>query len=1031
MLETGRGFGGRRVGNFPGRDQLARGIGLGLSSLILAVVPILRAAEVLAGPRVPPTEPGQAASTLAIRPGFTAELVAAEPLVTSPVALTVDEGGRAFVVEMRDYSERRPERLGRVRLLTDTNQDGRYDAATVFLPDLPWPTAIMSWDGGVFLGATPDILYAKDTDGDGVADLREVIFTGFASDYAPFATNQLNVQALMNSFQWGLDCQIHGATSMSGGQVTLVDSAFTRAWRKRGGKDLTEAAPTVDLRGRDFAFDPRTLELRAETGGGQHGMSLDDTGRKFVCSNSDHLQLVAFDEVAAPVNRFHDLPTSRRSIAADGSAAEVFRRSPDEPWRVVRTRWRVSGVVPGMVEGGGRASGYFTGATGVTIYRGDDYGRDFSGDAFIADCGSNLIHRKKLHPAVDGVLLVGERAADEQRSEFVASSDNWFRPVQFYNAPDGCLWAIDMYREVIEHPWSLPAPIKAELDLDSGRERGRLWRLKPLESSVPRTRTHLTDLSVTNLVATLAHANGWHRDTAARLLYQRGDAETQAALRAKAAHWSKMFPLGPTAATGRIQLLELLSNLGALEENVLLSAGRDESSSVRRYAYRLLARRTFRSAAGENLLLARAREETDALAGMELAFALASAPTAAKVEALGTLLRSESPWVRSAAVQAAGGLAPVLWTGLIPSPGVSSSAGQGAVLVELASTLGRTGDPEVLEKALAESCRLNPPSLAFRVTDALREGVRRRGGSLKVYDGTGALKVLLEEVAAQVSSGYLADISPEAVRLVPLLDSERALQMLPGRLSVDNSPAVREAALLALAQLGGESWARALAEVLVTVPAELRPRVQAMLVGRVEGANELLRRMELHELRLDQLDSTTLVALKAHGTPAVRTRARALLGEPPESRQAVVESFIAALDSPGDVDRGRVIFQERCASCHAWRGQGVALGPDLASVAANGREKLLVSILDPNREVVSTFAAWTAETTDGQTVSGILTRRTGTAVTLRQAGGAEVTLEIASVRDVRSESRSLMPEGLEAGLSPERLADLLAFLTAN
>ncbi|HYV29191.1 MAG TPA: PVC-type heme-binding CxxCH protein, partial [Candidatus Eisenbacteria bacterium] len=484
-------------------------------------------------PRIPPTAPDKALSTFRIKSGFRLELVAAEPLVVDPIAMSFDENGRLFVVEMRDYSERRDERLGRIRLLEDTDGDGRFDKSTVYLDHLPWPTAVICYNGGIFVGATPDILYCKDTNGDGVADVKEVVFTGFASDYAPYQTNRLNVQAMLNSFNWGLDNRIHGATSMSGGKVVSAKHP---------------EAPALELRGRDFSFDPRDLTLRAESGGGQHGLSFDNRGRKFVCSNSSHIQMLMYEERYAARNPYFPLPSALVGIAVDGPAAEVYRLSPDEPWRVIRTQWRVSGLVPGPVEGGGRPSGYFTGATGVTIYRGNAFPEEFLGDAFVADCGSNLVHRKKLRPAnpvplpsltpgerdrVRGhgswkegmpasVELKAERPADEQKVEFLASTDNWFRPVQFANAPDGCLYVLDMYREIIEHPWSLPPGIKKHLDLNAGNDRGRIYRIVP-EKFRRRPAVRLGDASPAELVKTLEHPNGWHRDTAARLLYERQD----------------------------------------------------------------------------------------------------------------------------------------------------------------------------------------------------------------------------------------------------------------------------------------------------------------------------------------------------------------------------------------------------------------------------------------------------------------------------------------------------------------------------
>jgi len=430
-------------------------------------------------PRVPPTEPSGALSTFQIKKGFRIELVAAEPLVVDPIAMAFDEDGRLFVVEMRDYPERRNERphLGRIRMLEDTDGDGRFDKSAVYVDNLPWPTAVICWNGGIFVGATPDILYCKDTNGDGVAEVREVVFTGLASDYAPYEVNKLNVQALFNGFTWGLDNRIHCANGGDGGNVHAVDSEFVRAWRSRAGitpDSELRTQKSVDLRGHDFSFDPRALRLRLESGGGQYGLSFDDRGGKFVCSNSAHIREVMYEERYGGRNPFCALPAAAVDIARDGPAAPVYRLSPDEPWRVIRTRWRVAGLVPGPVEGGGRPSGYFSGATGITIYRGNAFPEDFHGDAFVADCGSNLIHRKKLFP--DGVGLIAQRAEDEQKVEFLASRDNWFRPVQMANAPDGTLYIADMYREVIEHPWSLPASIKQYLDLNSGNDRGRIYR---------------------------------------------------------------------------------------------------------------------------------------------------------------------------------------------------------------------------------------------------------------------------------------------------------------------------------------------------------------------------------------------------------------------------------------------------------------------------------------------------------------------------------------------------------------------------
>ena len=512
------------------------------AGMLFASTFVTRAAEPVSSPeqlpRIAPTEVAEIMSTFEVRDGFTMDLVASEPLVVDPVAMDFDAWGRAYVVEMRGYSERRPEKLGRIKMLKDSDRDGTLDQSVVYAKDLPWPTAVMCYDGGIFVGATPDIFYFKDTNGDGTADVRQLVFTGFASASAPYRIDQLNMQAMLNSFHWGPDNRIHGATGLAGGNVY---------------SPLRPDQPPLNLRGKDFSFDPRTLEIRAESGGAQNGMSFDSRGRKFVCSNSDHLQYIVHDYAFAGLNPHIKPKPSRISIAEDGPAAPVFRISPDEPWRIVRTKWRVAGAVRGPVEGGGTPSGYFTGATGATLFTGDAWGSEFVDHAFIADCGSNLIHRKALYPK--GHVVTAQRPPEESGIEFVRSSDNWFRPVQFSNGPDGNLYVLDMYREVIEHPWSLPQGIKQFLDLNSGNDRGRIYRIRQSDSKL-KQRTMPGEAKGMELVQMLGHSNHWHRETARRLVIERRMLHLENAVRA--------LLVDSNDVPAQISAIQVLSGLGTL-----------------------------------------------------------------------------------------------------------------------------------------------------------------------------------------------------------------------------------------------------------------------------------------------------------------------------------------------------------------------------------------------------------------------------------------------------------------------------------
>ncbi len=984
-------------------------------------------------PRVPATAPAAAAGTFTVRPGFQAQLVASEPRVMSPVAVAFDETGAAYVVEMRDYSERREDHLGVIRRLVDTDFDGRMDTATVLADGLPWPTAIACWDGGVFVGATPDIWYLKDVDGDGRAEIREKIFTGFGSETQPLDPAKLNVQAMLNSFHWGIDQRIQGATSMAGGRVSLVDSVFVRNWRLWAGVTNAVLPEAVSLRGRDFAFDPRTLELSPTPGGGQHGMSFDSTGRKFLCSNSDHLQQVLYDEIGLPSDPDQPLPASRVSIAADGPAAEVFRRSPDEPWRVLRTRWRVAGLVAGPVEGGGRPSGYFTGATGVTVHRGDAYPPDTAGDVFIGDAGSNLVHRKHLRLEADGIRLTGERVASEAHSEFLASTDNWFRPVQFVNAPDGCLWVIDMYRETIEHPWSLPEGLKKFLDLNSGHDRGRLWRLAPIGFDAAAATRRVQDFAgadTARLVDLLDHPNGWHRDTAARLLHQHRDSAAVGRMREKLN--------GKTSPYGRIHLLQLLASHSGLDTKSVGIALADSDEAVRATAVDLSDRMEGLLPKSWVLLAA----DPSARVRLAVARKLSRIPVSERGDVVAKLVTAGPDLVRSIALAASGGSELALW------PEVRRQAPE--VLPALARRVGRRSSPESLQPILLELSAITPRSLRFSIAAHLGEGLADAGKNLRLVDSGHRLSGLWEDAkklaadpqASRVrtlgkSDVAFVDLNPDdpaarlaALRLIALAPEEEALPVLAGRLRSEPE-AVQSLAVEGLSRFRGVTWAKTVSTQLQSVAPAMRSRLVTLLLRRAEGRAALVQALDQSWIRVTDLDADAIVALRRANDPELRADVKRWLGEPPADRQTVVDRFLPALSQTGTGSRGAEIFQQRCSVCHQLRGVGQVLGPDLASVASNGPEKLLVAILDPNREVAPNFMAWRAVLKDGDEVTGILVREEGPTLVLRQAGGQEVVIRRDSLASLENSGRSLMPEGLEEGLDPSQLADLLAHLAGG
>ncbi|MGD9646631.1 MAG: PVC-type heme-binding CxxCH protein [Pirellulales bacterium] len=958
-------------------------------------------------PRIAATPAAMALETFQPLPGFRVEQVAAEPLVRDPVAMAFDADGRLFVVEMCDYSEQDQDFLGNVRLLEDRDGDGHFETSTLFADKLSWPTAITCFDGGVFVGAAPDIWYLKDDDVDGRADTRRKVFTGFGRD---------NVQGLLNSFHWGLDDRVHGATSSSGGSIVPCDEA---------GQPRSDVEP-LRLRGRDFAFNPRTLEIEATSGGAQHGLCFDDWGRKFVCSNSDHIQIVMFDERYIARNPYLAAPSPRLSIAADGPQAEVYRISPVEPWRIVRTRLRMAGKVPGVVEGGGRAAGYFTGATGVTIYRGAAWPEAFRGNAFVGDVGGNLVHRKLLEDR--GVEQLARRA--DEGVEFVASRDIWFRPAQFANAPDGTLYIADVYREVIEHPASLPPMIKKHLDLTSGRDRGRIYRVVPEGFEQPKL-PKLGEASTAELVATLAHPDGWQRDTAARLLFERQDPAAVEPLRRLA--------LGAELPQARMHAMYALAGQNALAAEALLLRLADDHPRVREHAVRL-AERLLGESPELRWKLASMAGDDDARVRYQLAFTVGALPVEERISILLELARRDSSdrWMRLAVQSSLAQGAGAMLARLLDDETLRRSDGGRALAAALAEQLGRQREPQQLA-ALAESLTKLPPddrplvaallrgvAAALPKANALRETFAAAGAS-QIDD----VLASLVEHARQAAVDESLDASARAAAIADLTFGEfdAVAASIAGLLDQRQPLAVQRAALASLARFDRPEVAARLIELWPTLLPALRNEASEILFARPERILALLDAVDAGTLKPADLDPARVKLLANHAEASIRDRAAKLLAaEPSAERAEIVAAYRAALELSGDVQRGQAVFQKTCAACHKLAGVGHEIAPNLATIQNRGAEAILLNVLDPNREVNPQYVNYVLVTDDGRTITGMIAAETATSVTLRRAEDQTDTVLRSQIDALESTRQSLMPEGLEKQIDQQAMADLIAYL---
>jgi putative membrane-bound dehydrogenase-like protein len=421
--------------------------------------------------------PALALQSMRVAPGFKIELAAAEPLVKDPIAFEWGADGKLWVVEMGDYPlgvDGKGKFGGVVRFLEDTDGDFHYDKQTTFLEGLGFPTGVMPWRGGVLVACAPDIFYAEDTDGNGKADHREVLYTGFVEG---------NQQHRLNGFELGLDGWIYGANGDSGGVVRSLKTG------KR-----------TPINGRDFRFRPDTGEFEAESGQTQYGRHRDDWGRWFGNNNPNwawHYVLASKDLARNPS---FVSPDPRQTLEPE------TRCYPES-----RTVMRFNDL---------NMANHVTSANSPTPYRDELFGPWFATTLFVSEPVHNLVHRIVLEP--DGVTFRGRRGANEAHREFLASSDNWFRPTMLKTGPDGALWIADMYRYVIEHPEWIPDDWEKRLDLRAGSAEGRIYRVYPVDQR-PRPIPRLLGLDTAGLVTALDSPSGWQRDTAQRLLLHHSD----------------------------------------------------------------------------------------------------------------------------------------------------------------------------------------------------------------------------------------------------------------------------------------------------------------------------------------------------------------------------------------------------------------------------------------------------------------------------------------------------------------------------
>lgn len=939
----------------------------------------------------PPMSPAQALQAVQVLPEFEVALAASEPLVQDPVDVAWGPDLRMWVVEMADYPlgiDGQGKPGGRIRVLEDEDGDGIYERGHLFAEGLRFPNSVMPWKDGVLVTSVPNILYLEDTDGDGRADREEVLFRGFSVG---------NPQHLAAGLQWGLD---HWIYAQHGDSDDAVESVRT--------------GQRLNLNRRDFRFQPETGLLDAQSGPSQYGRHRDDWGHWFGCSNSRPGWYYALEDAYLRRNPHVRYPDAMVHLPVIPGASPVYPAS--------KTLRRFNDY---------DAENRFTSACGHYIFRGPGLGEEVRGSAFVCEPVHNLVSRSVLES--QGLIFRSRRPAGEQDREFFASADNWSRPVNVREGPDGALYVVDMYRLVIEHPQWIPEDWQRRLDLRAGEVMGRIYRVTKRGASPQAKPSPLNDLSPAELVGELETLMGWRRDLVHQMLMWHQDRSVGPQLRDLITQSN--FP------EVRLQSLAVLDGLNILEEEDLLRGLRDPHPGVRRHAVRLCEGRLSHPSTLSTQVLGLAMDE-DIEVRQQVALSIGGMahPDVAEVLAHLLLLSPKDPYmvacILSSAVPSLADLFQVLdredsWSVL--------ESGTLANLVRTAVGAGQTQLIRHLVEASLESGLEQGKPAGVRLIQAVVDAQGSRGRLLSDWisrESSQPSAIRLSRWFASLPK-RLSDpsVSMESkLSGVFLLgraakDDTGELNWLAGKLNLNQPETLQSAILRRLSESGNARVGDWLIGAWDRLGPMGRDRVLDTLLARASWTILWLGKAVDHPEWLLSLSASQKSTLLHHSDAKVREAASKVLQAPETGRAELVARYEAECRGlQGDGGKGRELFATLCASCHRVGDVGHDVGPDLASVAGWAPEAWMEAVLDPNRAIESRFARYDIESTQGEAVSGVITRESGSGIELAMANGLKQFLPRDQVRSLRVSPFSLMPEGLEQGLSAQGLMDVMAFV---
>jgi putative membrane-bound dehydrogenase-like protein len=964
-----------------------------------------------------PLSPEESMARMHLPEGFNVKLVAAEPQISTPLAMAFDERSRLWVLDSVDYPNKvLPEGKGhdRIKILQDQDGDGRVETVKVFAEGLNIPTGIVLAEGGAIVVNTPDILLLRDTDGDDVADERRVLFTGLG---------RFDTHAVASNLFYGHDNWIWGTVGYSGLSVKVGEKTHTM---KMG---LFRFRPD----GSDF-------EVMTATDNNTWGLGFTSAG----------------DVVASTANRHHSW-----FLAVPNRAFESVRG-----WHAAGSHYNADHHRSHPLELPPRQwdhAGSFTSACNATVYAAAQFPAPYpERTMFVCEPTIHLIHNNLL-------VREGSNLVARDGWNLMASDDPWCGPTQALVGPDGAVWFIDLYSYVMLHnkpdePREKHGTGNAWLTGLRDLEHARIYRIV-YGRGESAARTSLHEASPEQLLSAMGDDNLHWRLMAQRLLVERAQLDVIPQLIALVAGDS---PRAAQHALYTLAGLDALTKAPQQSMPALVSGLQHADPGVQRAALAALPR----SEQGAELILRNGLlEGNDPFVRREALLALAECPAVEQGgPAVATVLaqpeNSGDRWIPLAATSAAARNAvSFLLAALDANVEQQKVAAMGNAARVVAEHLARTQSPAQASALLVALSTYDASAVTSAILQGLVAGwpqelplalppqqVDRLAAWLEKLPASSQLDLLtlaqrsqfgerMEQAAGELKESLAKAISADtgdqeridaAHSLILLAPQGESIALVLDQITPKASPQLTEGLLQSLGEGESAEIATAILERWETLTPAGRHAAIGLLLRRTPWTQAFLASLDQHPDWLRDMTVDQRQQLLRHPDAQLAATAKQILERggqiPNPDRQKVIDSLAGLVETTGDATAGRAVFEKQCAKCHRHGNLGAAIAPDLTGIAARKKAEILIDVLDPNRSVEGNYRLYTVTTDDGRVVQGLLAAETQTAVELIDAEAKRQVVLRENIDQLVAGKLSLMPEGFEK-LPPTELSDLLTFLT--